>query len=349
MYALAPVGSLAVGEDQPAGAAAGGARPRLGYAMAASAASLWGLNGTVSKVLLASGYSALRLAQVRSAGAFVGLLAIAALTAPERLRPRRRELLPLALFGVLGLAFVQWFYFLALHRLAIGVALLIQYLAPLLLALWARLVMHERVRARVWMALALALALALAGLALVLDMREHTSLPEAGPVFALLAALTYAFYLLLAERALPRRDPLTLLVWGFGLASLFWSAVVPWWDFLGRLVSERVPLLGRLAHIELPASLLLAALILAGTIVPFFLLVSALRHLPATGVGIAAMLEPVVATVVAWAWLGESLDATQLCGGGVVLVAILLAQTARRAADPAHAATRLRLAGSREK
>ena len=44
------------------------------------------------------------------------------------------------MFGVVGLAFVQWFYFLAIHRLAIGVALLIEYLAPLLVALWARFV-----------------------------------------------------------------------------------------------------------------------------------------------------------------------------------------------------------------
>ena len=53
---------------------------------------------------------------------------------------------------------MQWFYFLAIHRLAIGVALLIEYLAPLLVALWARFVYHEPVRRRIWGALALALA-----------------------------------------------------------------------------------------------------------------------------------------------------------------------------------------------
>ncbi len=52
---------------------------------------------------------------------------------------------------------MQWFYFLAIHRLAIGVALLIEYLAPLLVALWARFVYHEPVRRRIWVALALAL------------------------------------------------------------------------------------------------------------------------------------------------------------------------------------------------
>ena len=70
-------------------------------------------------------------------------------------------------------------------------------------------------------------------------------------------------------------------------------------------------------------------MIVLGTIVPFFLLVSALRHLSATRVAIIAMVEPVVATIVAWVWLGESLSAFQLVGAAIVLAAIVLAQTAR--------------------
>jgi drug/metabolite transporter (DMT)-like permease len=73
----------------------------------------------------------------------------------------------------------------------------------------------------------------------------------------------------------------------------------------------------------------MAFLISLGTIIPFFLLVSALRQLPATRVAIMAMLEPVVATLVAWAWLGESLAASQLAGALIVLAAIVLAQTSR--------------------
>jgi len=60
-----------------------------------------------------------------------------------------------------------------------------------------------------------------------------------------------------------------------------------------------------------------------------FLIVSALRHLPATRVGIIAMVEPVVAIVLAWAWLDESLGPEQLAGAAIVLAAIVLAQTAR--------------------
>ena len=59
--------------------------------------------------------------------------------------------------GVVGRAFVQWFYFLAIHRRAIGSALLIEYLAPLLVALWSRFAYHDPARRRIWAALGLAL------------------------------------------------------------------------------------------------------------------------------------------------------------------------------------------------
>jgi drug/metabolite transporter (DMT)-like permease len=70
-------------------------------------------------------------------------------------------------------------------------------------------------------------------------------------------------------------------------------------------------------------------MIVLGTIVPFFLIVSALRHVSATNAGLVAMLEPVVGALVGWAWLAESLTAVQLVGAAVVLAAIGLAQTAR--------------------
>ena len=300
-------------------------RPGVGYAMAAGAASLWAVNGTVSKVILASDVSSLRLSQVRMTGALLGFVVVLLLTAPDRLRVRRRELPFLAVWGIGGLAFVQWFYFLAIHRLAIGIALLIEYIAPLLVALWARYVFHEPVRRRIW----LALVLALAGLALIVDVRNGGTISTAGIVFALCSAAAYTFYLLLAEHGVGDRDAVSLLAWGFGFGALFWCFLAPWWSFPAKRVSADVSLLGRLSHEHLPVWALIAWMILAGTIVPFFLLVSALRHLPATRVAIIAMLEPVVATIVAWIWLNESLGAVQLAGAAIVLSAIVLAQTAR--------------------
>lgn len=114
-------------------------RPGLGYAMVASAATLFAVNGTVSKVILGSGISSGQLTAVRCAGALIGLGLIAAATRPRSLRVRTGDLPLLVALGI-GLAVVQWAYFFAIHRLDIGIALLIQYIAPLLVALWARFV-----------------------------------------------------------------------------------------------------------------------------------------------------------------------------------------------------------------
>ena len=294
--------------------------------MAASAAVVWGVNGAVSKTILSTGVSSERLAQVRSLGAALGLVAILAVTAPGRLRLTRRELPYLIAFGVGGLAFVQWFYFLAIHRLNIGVALLIEYLAPLLVALWARFAYHEPVRRRIWAALALALI----GLALIVNLfGGGVSLSTAGVLFAFAGAFAYALYVLLAEHVVGGRDPVSLLAWGFLFASVFWAVAVPWWSFPGHSFTQSTSLNGNFHALHLPIWVLVAWMIALGTIAPFFLLVSALRHLTATRVGIVAMLEPVAGALVAWAWLAESLGAIQLAGAAIVLAAIVLAQTAR--------------------
>ena len=300
-------------------------RPAVGYAMVWAAALLFAVNGTVSKVILESGLSSMRLAELRSLGALAGLALAVALLAPRTLRVGRRELPFLAVFGIAGLAAVQWLYFLAIHRLPVGIALLIQYLAPLLVALWARFVVHEPVRRRIWAALALALA----GLALVVRIWEGLALDGLGVLAGLLAAVAYALYVLLAERAVGGRDPLSLSLWGFFFASLFWIAVQPLWTFPAATVADDASLLGNLGKLHLPVWTLAVWMIVLGTIVPFGLIVAALRHIPATRVGILAMLEPVAATLVAYAWLGESLSLPQLVGGAVVLLGIALAQTAR--------------------
>ena len=294
--------------------------------MAASAAVIWGVNGAVSKTILSTGVPSERLAQVRSLGAALGLVAILAVTAPGRLRLTRREVPYLVAFGVAGLAFVQWFYFLAIHRLDIGVALLIEYLAPLLVAIWARFAYHEPVRRRIWTALALALI----GLALIVILfGGGASLSTAGVLFAFAGAFAYALYVLLAEHVVGGRDPVSLLAWGFLFASVFWAVLVPWWSFPTHAFTQSTSLHGHLHSIHLPVWVLASWMIVLGTIAPFFLLVSALRHLPATRVGIVAMLEPVAGALVAWVWLGETFGGIQLVGAFVVLAAIVLAQTAR--------------------
>jgi drug/metabolite transporter (DMT)-like permease len=296
-----------------------------GYLMVSVAAVLFAVNGVVSKVILSTGLSSMRLSEVRSTGAFAALAVAILALRPQLLRIGRRELALLALFGVAGLVSVQLFYFLAIHRLDIGIALLIQFLAPLLVALWARYFMHEHVRRRIFVSLALSLS----GLALMVEVWRGIVLDGLGVTFALIAALAFAVYILLAERAVATRDAYTVSCYGFFFASLFWAVFQPWWTFPGTIAGESVSLHGHLASVHLPVWLLMTWMVLLGTVVPFALVVGALRHLSATRAGIAAMLEPVVATLVAYAWLGESLSPVQLVGGLVVLCAILLAQSAR--------------------
>jgi drug/metabolite transporter (DMT)-like permease len=303
-------------------------RPALGYALVWSAVVLWSLNAVIAKVVLdSSGLSSLRLAEVRATGAALILVAAVVILRSAALRTTKRELAFLAVFGILGLAFVQLFYFVGIQRLDIGIALVIQYLAPVFVALWARFYVHEPVRQRLW----LAIALSLLGLSLVVELwGGGSSLDGLGVLACLGAALTYAAYVLMAEGALERgRDVYSLLAWGFSFAALFWAVVQPWWSFPTEIAGESVSLLGRFEDATAPVWLLLAYIVVLGTVVPFILLVSALHHVPATRVTIVAMLEPVLAAVVAWVWLGEELAAVQIAGGLIVLIGVILAQTSR--------------------
>ncbi len=300
-------------------------RPAVGYAMAFSAGTLFALNGTVSKVILKSGLSSLRLTEVRCTGALVGLALIIVATRPETLRTDRRELVRLILFGIFGVALVQLFYFLAIRRLDIGVSLVIQYLGPLIVALYARFVLKEHVRRRLWVALAAAIA----GLTLVVDLWHGVSLDGLGVMWSLCSAVTFAGYMLFAEQAVSGRDPVSLLGWGFLFAALFWAVVQPWWSFPFDVPGRTVSLLGNLSDWHLPVWALLVWMVVLGTIVPFFLIVGSMRHISATRAGITAMVEPVVASIAAYAWLDETLGAMQLVGGAIVLAGIVLAQSAR--------------------
>jgi drug/metabolite transporter (DMT)-like permease len=294
--------------------------------MVLTAASLWALNGAVSKVILQSGgVSSERLTQVRATGAFLLLFAVLLAWRRRTLRVTRRELPFLAVFGVCGLALVAWFYFVAIERLEIGVALLIQYVAPVLVALYARYVLHEPVRRRIWAALALSLV----GLSLLLQLPNGVELDGIGLLASAGAALTFALYILMADRGIERRSSSSLLAYGFLFAALFWALLQPWTSFPWELLDDSVSLLGRLESIELPVWLLMGWMVVLGTIVPFGLLVAALRHVTPTRAGILAMFEPVAGTIVAYLWLREELDPMQLAGAAVVLSGILLAQTSR--------------------
>ncbi len=295
-----------------------------GYALVASAASLWGLNGAVSQIVLNHGIDGARLTQARVTGTFAGLTLLLVATRPRSLRATPRQAAYLLLFGVLGLNGVQLFYFLAIHRLPLGIAVLIEYVAPVLVALYVRVVLRRPVRGRLWGAIGLVLA----GLALMVNVTSGGGLSGAGILFAFLAALSYATYVLMAERVAGTRSAESTLAWGFGAAALFWAVARPVWSFPYGRMADSVGIGGQLGSLHAPLGLLVAWVIVMGSLIPFAMLVRGLAMLSATQVTLVATWEPVAGALVAWAWLGERLSAAQAAGGVVVLVGILVAETA---------------------
>jgi drug/metabolite transporter (DMT)-like permease len=216
-------------------------------------------------------------------------------------------------------------YLVAIEHLPVGVALLIVFTAPVFVALFARFVYREHIRRRVWGALVLCGT----GLALVVEIWAGVSFSTIGVTAAFAGALALTAYLLIAERERQHRDAASLSFYGFLVASLLWAVIQPLWDFPWSALGEDVSLQGNLSEHSVPVWALVAFVVVVGTMITFWLLTGSLRHISATRASIVATLEPVVATVVAWAWLGETFGATQLLGGLIVIAGILVAQSAR--------------------
>jgi drug/metabolite transporter (DMT)-like permease len=301
-------------------------RDGVGYAMALSGAALFAVNGAVSKgALTGSELSAVDYTQLRATGGFLGLALVLVVFARDKLRITRRDIPFYVFYGMFAFALVQWLYFVAIEHLPIGIALLIQFSGIVLVALWARLVWHAPVHRRVWAALSLTLV----GLALVSEVWLGWTLDTVGVVASIGAAIVLATYLLAGERAVQTRDPLTVLCFALLFAAIVWAVVQPWWTYPFDELAADTSFLGNLDDWTGPVWAFALWTIVLGTIVPFALTIGALRHLPATRVGITMTFEPVAASIVAWAWLGETFATAQLIGGGVVLAGILLAQTSR--------------------
>ncbi len=298
--------------------------PRLGYLMVITAAVLFGLNGGVSRVAIGADLDVETFTTLRvTAAAAVFALAAGALRPSALSPPRGRSLLLIVALGLVGVAGVQLTYNIAITRLPLGIALLLEYLAPVLIVLWVRFVRRERVRPRMWVAVALALG----GLAVVGQVWNGITLDPLGVTMGLAAAICFATYFLLGEHQGEHHDPLHVIVWAFLVATVAMNVVQPVWTTPS--LTGTTSLLGRFDGYTVAPWLAVSAVVVLGTVAPFFLMLQALRHLPATVVTVVAMLEPVVATLLGWGWFAESLTAVQVVGVLTALAGIVTAQTSR--------------------
>jgi drug/metabolite transporter (DMT)-like permease len=293
------------------------------------AAIMFASNGIASKLLLNDYISAWRLAQVRSISTFIILAAYIAWRAPKTLRITKREVPRLAALGAIGIAAVNGAYFLAISRMHVSIALLIEFTAPVWIVLYLRFVRKKHVPNEMWAALFLALL----GLAFVAQVWQGLTLDGIGVLAALGAAFALAFFFLAGEGITAHRDIQSVTMWGFGFAAVTWSLLMPIWTFPFDVFTVSIPLEGALDGYSAPGWVLILYVVLIGTVVPYLFTLNGLRNLSASTTSAFGMLEPIFAGAVAWFWFSESWTAIQLLGGVIVIAGIYMADRARSAAQ----------------
>jgi len=283
-------------------------------------------NGIVSKIILTSDLSAMRLVQIRCTGAFVLLLAYVLLRRGSSLRTNRKELPWLIAYGVIGFAAVQTGYFIAITRMHVSLALIIEFTAPIWIVIYIRFIKKRDVPSLMW----ISLLMGFSGLLLLAQVWKGMTLDGIGLLAAFLDAFALAAYFLMGEKLVARRSTDTLTVWGLGFASLWWAIVTPVWSFPFHIFSQKVSLLGRFNTVQVPGWVIILWIVVMGTIVPYMFVLTGLKSLSASTSSTIGMLEPVIAGGFAWWWLSETFSIIQLVGAVIVIVGIILADRARR-------------------
>jgi len=283
------------------------------------------LGGVAAKVLREANMDAFRLTQIRSTGAALILLTFAIIKGKDQLRARRDELKDLIIFGVVGVAAVTSFYFFAIKYLFVSVALIIEFTASIWIALYLKFVKKKHISPIMWVGIACAFS----GLILVSQIWSSSSLSPIGVLAALADAIALSYYFLTADRLTQTRSSLSLMTWGIGVAAIFWTIILPWWNFPFEYLTKSFSLSGNLSNHSAPGWALILWIIIVGTVIPYLLTVTGIRELSAGTSSVIGMIEPIFAGVIAWILLNEALSGIQLIGCMVVLLGIYLADKAR--------------------
>ena len=282
-------------------------------------------NGIASKLLLDGHITAWRLAQVRALSACAILAIYLWRKAPQTFRIKRTEILPLVSYGIIGIAMVQALYFLAISRMHVSIALLIEFTAPVWIVVYLRVVKRKHVPNQMW----LALILALTGLALIAQVWDGLTLDGIGVIAGFGASFALAFCFLCGESLTEKRDNQSITMWGFFFAGFAWCLVLPIWSFPFDLFTTSIPLAGALEGSSTPGWVLILYVVLVGTIFPYLCVMAGLKNLKASTTSTFGLLEPIFAGIVAWIWFTESWTVIQLIGGVVVIAGIYMADQAR--------------------
>lgn len=298
-----------------------------GLGLALVSAFAFGGSGVAAKPLIEAGLDPLHVVWLRVAGAAVIMLPVAW---RHRNLVRERPAL-LAGFGLFAVAGVQAFYFASISRIPVGVALLVEYLAPALVLGWVRFVQRRPVTR----AAAVGVVLAVGGLACVVEVWSGLKFDLLGLLLALGAACCQVGYFVLSDHGgQDGRDgggkhaepphPVGVIAYGLIVGAAVLTVVARPWGMDWSLLGGSAGMNGN----EVPAWLLLGWIVLLATVLAYVTGVVSVRLLSPQVAGVVACLEAVIATGLAWVLLGEHLSAPQLIGGFVVLTGAFIAQSA---------------------
>ena len=294
-------------------------------------ALFFSFNGVISTLVL-DHLSPFRLTQVRCIGAFAILLLIVASRNFESLKATRREIPTLVLLGIVGFAAVQAGYFLGIQRgVPLSLVLIIEFTAPIWIVLWIRFVQKKAVPKGMWGGVALAFI----GLIFIAKVWDGLTFDLLGIIGALISAFALSVYFLVGSKVGEKRSAQSITVWGLGMAGLTWAIVMPVWQFPFEIFTMDMNLQGIFDGTFLPGWVLIAWIIVMGTIVPYLFVVGGLRRLSPSTSSVMGMMEPVMAGAFAWIWLAQSWAPIQLGGAAIVLVGIYIADKAKIVATSA--------------
>jgi drug/metabolite transporter (DMT)-like permease len=288
--------------------------PRRGYAYVVLAAVCWAAGGSTSKFLFNNGITPFQMVQLR--------LTIATAILALWLLCRHRNLLKIdgkdvfyfLLLGTLGMAAVNITYLFAISRLNVAVAILLEYLASIFIALYAVLFMRDRLTGLT----KLAIIFAVSGCYLVVGAYNINILNMnlAGIISGLLAALAFAWWSLHGEYGMRRYNPWTVLFFAMLVAAVEWNLLHP-------------PLESLLHAYTLKIWFWIIFIAVVGTILPFGLYYEGINLIRSTRASITSTLEPIMAGVFAFFFLNEVMEPLQLLGGGLVIAAVITLQVKR--------------------
>lgn len=288
-------------------------------------AIFFSLSGVIVTLVL-DHITSFRLAQIRAIGAFAFLFLITFIQDRSSLKAERREIPTLIFYGVVGFAVVQLGYFVSISRgIPLGLVSILEFTAPVWIVLWIKFVRKGWVSNDMWVAIALCLI----GLILVSKVWQGFNFDLIGILSAVCSAISLAIYFLISEAQSAKRSAQAMVVWGIGIAGLFWLIVLPIWNFPTQIFTTQINLQGRFSDYSAPGWLLITYIIIFGTLVPYLLVVAGIRLISASKSSVIGMLEAVIGGIFAWIWLAQSWGAIQLLGAAIVLVGIYIADRAK--------------------